>query len=290
MKIVFRVLFALALLTPLLSSAATLRAYSSVGDSAAVVANCIYGTNPYGSDVRGCSNDSGDINNATSSTVANTASQASYSAPAASAQAYASGTLGTLHAYADASIPSADASGHNLQSHAYVEMTDNLQASSSLGALYSNYTYTIAVTGSSTPYSQYGSAPSTNAYGFAQLDIRDATNGTVYASKYLDLNSDTPNGTITGTVSVTPGTMLRLDLVLEVAAGVGTNAVGQSAFAQADYKDTVHFYLDALTPGANTVGTSGYDYTTPAVPLPAPFALMSSALGLLGVIARHKKK
>jgi len=59
-------------------------------------------------------------------------------------------------------------------------------------------------------------------------------------------------------------------------------AGGDGGFAQADYASTVHFYLDAATPGANTVGTSGYDYASAAaVPEPATLWTLAAGLGFL---------
>jgi|GEM_PF-2584778 len=37
-------------------------------------------------------------------------------------------------------------------------------------------------------------------------------------------------------------------------------------YAFSDFENTAHSYLDALTPGANTIGQSGHNFTSP-VPL-----------------------
>lgn len=284
-KFVCRAVLALALFVPLLSSAATLRATSSVGDSAAEVPTCGLGATLGAYSV--CSNDSGELP-ATPLTTAYSASSATYPSGDTS-QTWASGTLGTLHGFGQSNIPSADAAGHNLQSHAQVEMKDSVLASSSYGTLYNNYQYTIDFSGFATADSPYGSAPSTTAFGAVILDIRNPTCTPCYVNKTLDLSSATPNGILTGTLSAPLGEELDLDLFLQVNTQVGTNAVGQSAFAQIDYSNTVHFYLDALTPGANTVGTSGYDYASPAaVPLPASAWMFGS--GLLGLAGMARKR
>lgn len=220
------------------------------------------------------------------------ASSASYST-GITTQAWAFCTLGTLHGFAQSDIPSGDAIGHNVQSSAQVRMQDSVVASSSLGALYNNYTYTVNITGLLTASSAYGiPGPSTTAFGTVILDIRNPTCTPCYINKYFDPSSAAPNGIITGTLMNVPlNEVLQLDLLLQVNTQVGTNAVGQSAFAQTDYQNTVHFYLDALTPGANTVALSGYDYASPAavVPLPATGWLLGSGLfGLMGMAWRKK--
>lgn len=272
------------------TSAASLQASSGAGDSAAVVANCLLGTNPYG-DVRGCADNSGLLSNAGPLSSVYSASSATYPT-GITTQAWASGTLGTLHGFAESNIPSADAIGHNVQSSAQLRMQDSVVASSSLGTLYNNYKYTVDITGFLTASSKYGiPGPSTTAFGTVILDIRNPTCTPCYINKQFDPSSATPNGIITGTLMSVPiNEVLQLDLTLQVNTQVGSNAVGQSAFAQTDYQNTVHFYLDALTPGANTVALSGYNYATPAAAVPEPSAvwLMLSGLTLAGVAVRRR--
>jgi hypothetical protein len=56
-----------------------------------------------------------------------------------------------------------------------------------------------------------------------------------------------------------------------------------------DYSHTVIAHLDALTPGASTVGVSGFDYAT-AVPEPSMPALVGFGLGVLAVWERRHRR
>ena len=82
------------------------------------------------------------------------------------------------------------------------------------------------------------------------------------------------------------GEILQFDITLAAQLGVSTNAVGQSGYAQADYSHTLHFYFDALTPGANTVASSGFDYATP-VPEAPTAALLLAGVALLAISVRR---
>jgi hypothetical protein len=201
-----------------------------------------------------------------------------------STQASASASLGTLRAFAQTDIPSADNVGHNTQSHARADMQDTVIASSSYGTLFNNYAYTVNITGVTTPSNGTYDIPSIKADAFVQLNIRMAATGDVLASKFWETGPGAlGGGVISGTLLGIPkDAVLSLDLYMEADSGVGTNAIGQSGFAQADYSNTVHFYLDALTPGANTVSTSGYDYAmAAAVPEPASLWTLGAGLGFL---------
>lgn len=291
-KLIAALYLCAAILAPSILSAATLQAGSSAWDSAAVVATCLTGAYQNG-DVRGCADNSGLLSNATPISSVYSASSASYST-GITTQAWASGTLGTLHAFAQTDIPSADAIGHNVQSSAQVDMNDTLMASSSLGSLYNNYQYTVNISGSTTAPSALYAAPSFSANAIVGINIFDNTTLSTLAHQYWSTSSSlvaSGGGVLTGMLSgVAAGDSITLDLFLQVGSGVGTNAAGQSGFAQADYSNTVHFYLDALTPGANTVALSGYDYATPAAVVPVPSAVWLFGSGLLGLVGVARRK
>jgi len=277
------------LLLPLAGQAASLQVSSSAGDSAAVVATCLQGSYPFGSDVRGCSDGS-------QATVSNPLDSLASAADAVypsgmSSIATASASLGTLHAFAQTQIPNGDAIGHNLQSHAYADMQDTLLASSSNGTLFNNYSYTVNITGATTASTPVFAVPNLRADAFVQLNIRYATTGEVLVGTFWE-TSDTVlgGGVISGTLTGIPkDARLSLEVFIQTDTGVVTSAFGQGGFAQADYSSTVHLYLDALTPGANTVGSTGYDYATAAVPEPSSPWLLAAGLAAIGLRLRRRR-
>lgn len=292
MKSVYRCLLIVPLALPLFSAAATLQAGSSAGDTANVEATCVFGAYDNG-DTRGCVDRTPTpLVAATPSSLDVTHASAQY-ANGITTSAWTSATLGTLHAFAQTSIPLSDATPHNVQSSAQARMIDTLLASSSLGSLYNNYQYTVNISGFTTAPSALYAAPSFGATAYVGINIFDNTTFTTLVQQNWQASSlvASGGGLLTGTISAAAGDSITLDLTLQVGSGVGTNVAGQSGFAQADYQNTVHFYLDAVTPGANTVATSGYDYASPsAVPEPETYAMMMVGLGLIGLIARRKKQ
>ena len=247
---------AAAALAPAAAQAASLEATTSAGDSAGVVATCLKGSNA--ADPRGCTDLIAQSPLVSSATVLSSASWATYPTSFYS-QAAASAALGTLRAMAQTSIPLSDAGFHNLQSHAIAEMRDSLIASSSLGTLFNNYQYNVNITGFATPSNGTYDLPSIKSDTFVQIDIRVENTGEVLASKHWETSaSSLGGGSITGMIGgVAANTQLALDLYIQSESGIVTSAAGQSGFAEADYSSTVHFYLDALTPGANTVSLGG---------------------------------
>ena len=170
-------------------------------------------------------------------------------------------------------------------------MRDTLLASSSLGSLYNNYQWTVNISGSSTVPSPYGVFPDSNGFEYIGLNIVDNTTRTTLANPNWSYTLGNGGKFIfSGTISgVAANDSLYMQLDLQVGAGSGTNAVGQSSYAYSDYSHTVLFNLDALTPGANTVGSTGFDYATP-VPVPGSYVLMMSGLGMFGFLARRRNR
>jgi hypothetical protein len=277
-----------ALLMPLAGQAASLQAYTSAGDSAAVVATCLFGSYPYGSDLRGCSDDSGMVNGANASTKAASDSWATYASSAYS-RASAAAQLGTLRASAQTFIPAGDNVGHNLQSHATADMQDTLLAGPSSGSFVSGYNYSVVITGFATPSTPSYTVPSIRSDVYVQLNIRVAATGEVLVGKYWETTDlQLGNGLISGSFGgVAPNTPLSLEVFIDADSYVTTASGGAGGYAEANYASTVHFYLDAATPGANTVGGSGYDYATAAA-VPEPASLWTLALGL-GFLAWRRR-
>jgi hypothetical protein len=200
-----------------------------------------------------------------------------------SASASTAATLGTLHAVAEANVPLSD-QGHNLQSSASVRMQDTLLASSSLGSLFNNYQYTVKISGSTTLPSDLFATPAFSANASVNLNIFDNTTfkTLVHTTWEAPSNGGPANVVLTGSIlGVGANDQISFDLTLSVGAGVNPSAANQSGFARADFGNTVHFYFDALTPGANTVAQSGQDYAAPApVPLPATFGMLFAGSAL----------
>ena len=91
-------------------------------------------------------------------------------------------------------------------------------------------------------------------------------------------------------MGVPADTVLQFTVYIEADAWVGTNATGQAGFARTDYSNTVHFYFDALTPGANTLSASGHDYAlAAAVPEPPIVWTLGVGLGLLAWRRRRQQ-
>lgn len=278
-----------AAILPVLSSAATLQAGSSAGDTASVVAICGAGAND-GGDVRGCVDRTPvPLATAIPGTTYTTAASATY-ANGNSASASTAATVGTLHAWAEASIPLSDG-GHNLQSRADVRLLDSLLASSSLGSLYNNYAYNVVITGSTTTPSELFALPRVLATAFVNLVIFDDTAFKTLVHTTWEASTLVASGgaTLTGSIAGVPANdHITFDLTLSVGAGVNTSDAGQSGFARADYSNTVHFFFDALTPGANTVAESGHDYASPA-PVPVPGAGGLLMAGCAALVSRGRR-
>jgi hypothetical protein len=198
--------------------------------------------------------------------------------------ALAKAQLGTLRALALASVPGAgDGVGHNLQSQAIAEMQDTLLAGTSYGALVVGYNYNVVITGFSTPSTAVFALPDLQANVYVQIGIRNAATGEVLASKFWETTDlQLGNGSISGSFNAAAGTLLSLDVFMQAGATVGTTASGSGGVSDADYQNTVHVYLDAVTPGANTISTGGYDFATAAaVPEPASLWTLGTGLGFL---------
>jgi hypothetical protein len=196
--------------------------------------------------------------------------------------------FGGLHSYADAHETSL--AGHAPQSDAESEFIDYIKPWDSSPVGYTAYTLTLALSGSHSPTSGYGAFPGYSALGQVIYDIRDNRTGDVFTSGTYDTTDATPpNFTISAGVSIPAPEAtddIRIDVTLSAYTYVNNgNPAYQTAVA--DYSDTLVVHLDALTPGASTLGASGYDYATVAsVPEPSTWLMLFAGVAALGIKRR----
>ncbi len=277
------------LLLPLTGQAALIQTSASAGDSAALIATCLAGAQPYGTDVRGCSDGTGQLTISSLLAVPGSDAWAMY-ANGLSSRAIASATPGTWCAFATTQIPAGDALGHNLESQACADFQDTLLASSACGTLVTGYRYNVVNTGSATPGHPVHSIPGLKSDAYVPLNIRFAATGEVLVETYWECN-DLALGSvsISGSSSgVAAGTPLSREVFIQTDSGVFTTVFGDGVPAQADHSSTVQFDPDALTPDANTVSTGGWDCATPA-PAPEPASAWAPAAGP-GPLAMRRRR
>jgi len=173
------------------------------------------------------------------------------------------------------------------QAAAQTEFVDYLLPGASSPIGYASYMLTLAISGNHT--SQDSSYPDAiTAEGFVTWDIRNNRTGDVYAHgtwTSTDLNPQTLLHIPVG--GVAPNDLMRLDVGLDAFAYVmsnNSNPADLTAFA--DYSHTLVASLDAVTPGASTLGVSGYDYAS-SVPEPGSLLLLLPAIGMLIPRARR---
>jgi hypothetical protein len=79
---------------------------------------------------------------------------------------------------------------------------------------------------------------------------------------------------------------------MEADAGAGNNP-GQTASSSADLSHTGTLLIDVLTSGASLTFLSGHNYSSAAAsatPLPAALPLFAGGLGVIGLLARRRKR
>jgi hypothetical protein len=293
--------FALALICGLLGGAASpnavaasLQVGSFAGDTANDVANCISGTHS-GGDLRFC----GDSNSLTPAVAGATVSGDSNTsfADGVTTRAWGIAALGTLKAFATTNNPGTSALFRNTQSRAIADMSDVIAVTNSLGASSNTYHYTVVVNGSLSPAVGGGGAfPA--ASGLVAVDFNTSPFncpaggcGDAGVIANWDSGSGNPKGSSTvygGSFTLNVGASFQMRATLDVSSGVNAFAF-QSGTGTADYGSTVHVYLDAVTPGANTVGAGGFDYATAAVPEPASAWLALCGLVVMAGRVRRRK-
>ncbi len=203
--------------------------------------------------------------------------------------------LGQLHAYADAHrtsngnfyapvYPAGDA-----QSSATARFTDYLlPAHNDPSIHYANYLLTLNLTGSHS--SQDNALPnSISAVAQISWDIRDELTGHVYANGNFDTTDAQPTKLaqipVTGVVATDP---MSIEVSLSDFAYVMSTNQPNYLTAVVDYSDTLDVNLDALTPGASTVGATGFDYASPSA-VPEPAAGLLCLAGLIAIACRARR-
>jgi len=266
------------------AATASLQVGSSAGDTANDVATCLSGTH-VGNDLRFCA-DGNSLTPAFAGQTVGGNSSSSFS-DGVTTRAWGIAALGTLRAFATTSNPGTSAMGRNTQSQAIADMSDVIAVTNSLGAASNTYHYTVVVNGSLSPaVGSVGEFPL--AAGHVIVDFNTspfacpaAGCGDAGVIHNWDSGSGDPKGSSIvygGNFTLNVGASFQMRATLEAESGVNALAF-QSAVGTADYGSTVHIYIDAVTPGANTVGASGFNYAS-AVPEPA-----SAWLAICGVLA-----
>jgi hypothetical protein len=267
------------------AATASLQVGSFAGDTASDVANCISGTHS-GGDLRFCG-DGSSVPVAVAGSTTSGDSNTTF-ADGVTTRAWGVAALGTLRAFATTNNPGTSALFRNTQSQAIADMSDVIAVTNSMGATSNTYHYTVVVNGSLSP-AVGGGGQFPVASGLVVVDFNTTPFGCPAAGcgdpgviHNWDSSSGDAKGSSTvygGNFTVNVGASFQMRATLEAESGVNAMAF-QSGIGTANYGSTVHIYLDAVTPGANTVGVSGYDYATAAVPEPA-----SAWLALCGLLA-----
>jgi hypothetical protein len=257
--------------------------YANAGTSSPDVATCLHGAYLNG-DTRGCV-DSKTAQAAVAGDVLSGWGEATYS-NGIDTQAWGWVTFGTLRAYAQSTVPPGP-DFRNTQSRGAVTMGDLIAVTNTNGAASNTYQYTLVVSGVlSPPVGSYGSFP----YGYSSVFVGFNTSPvgcfscTGVVNNWTAESGQPGDTVITGTFSMPVGSSFQMRASIDLGSYLNTFA-GQSAQATADYGNTVHVYIDALTAGANTVGASGYDYASPA---PEPASGLLLLLGLCALARRRK--
>lgn len=254
--------------------------YANAGDSVADPATCLKGVHPFG-DVRGCSG-------AVDSTPAHAGETLHGEGHAQwtngiDSQAWATAAFGSLRAYALTTNPGVS-DDRNTQSRGAASMDDFITAGNSIGAAVTVYHYTVSMHGTLSPWLRLtgNDVGRTSGYvNFFASPICFAC-GNVVDNRSLDVGlTHTSYG---GSFSVPTGVKFEVGLGLDVSAYAAVPA-GTPATELADYANTVTLHIDGITPGANTLGASGFNYAT-AVPEPASALLL--LIGLLGLSTRTR--
>jgi len=202
------------------------------------------------------------------------------------ADASAVAGLGQLHAYSDAhrAYDNGYYSRGDAQAGADATFTDYILPSTNDQSIsYVNYLLTLNLTGSHTLEDAHN-YPGFSAMAQISWDLRNYSTGQVYASAVFDTTDASQSKLLQIPISALPNKLMSLSVGISTSTYVTSNDAPQYLTAVADYKDTLTVHLDAVTPGANTVGTSGQDYATAAVPEPSTWALTLAGLGVIGCL------
>lgn len=254
--------------------------YANAGDSVADVATCLDGVHPFG-DTRGCS---GSIAStpALNGTTLHGVGHAVWT-NGIDSQAWATAAFGSLKAFAETTNPGVS-DNRNTQSRGAASMDDFITATNANGAPMTVYHYSVSVHGLLSPWLTLAGSDVGRTSAFVNFFVSPicfACNNVVdNRSPDVGLTSYVYGGSF----SVPTGVKFEIGLGLDVSAYAAVPA-GTAATELADYGGTVTLHIDGVTPGANTLGASGFDYATAAVPEPSSLLLL--LLGLLAIAVRN---
>ena len=258
--------------------------YAGGGVTSADVANCVKGGYVFG-DTRSCDGSTG----AVAAHAGDTLSGWGWAtfANGISTQARGVAAFGTLGAFALSEVPNTVNAPRNTQSRGAATMHDVISATNTSGATSTTYQYTVIVNGSLSPLIGFvGVTP--YAYASVSTGLSFSPNcfdcNTV-SSNWNSVSGQPANNVRTGSFTVLAGVSFQMS-ASDVISYINT-APFQSATAQADYGSTMHVYLDAATPGGNTVGASGFNY---ASAVPEPSSSMLLLLGTAAVVAMRVRR
>ena len=264
--------------------------YANGGVTSPDLATCVKGSFYSGSDTRFCDGSQ----HQTAAVAGDTLSGWGWAtfANGISSQAWGVAAFGTLKAYAQSAVPAGVTQSRNTQSRGAVTMYDVLTASNGNGAATTTYHFTVTVNGSlSAPQGSFtGIYPLSTGNVFASFSVSPVcfACGNVVAN-WSSGSGQAASTVYAGTFTVPTGVQMQLSAGLDTSSYINTQPF-QTAFAEASYGNTMHLHIDAVTPGANTVGASGFNYAS-AVPEPSSaLLLLAGVAGLAGLAGRAQDR
>ncbi|MBS0264467.1 MAG: hypothetical protein JSS02_21205 [Planctomycetes bacterium] len=202
----------------------------------------------------------------------------------AKATASSKAAIGTLRAMGTASFPSAYGQGY-ITGSSSASFTEFVPLSGGVGTKFT-YKLTMNVDGLHTvPGFEVGGTFSADVVA----SVRLSDNFGNYDSYTTWTATDTQQGTILTAFLSGQISSVSQHLIYTGTLSVGAYVSGSSAYRSAvsNYQNTAHFYLDAVTPGANTVGESGYNFASPSAVVPEPRSWLLLAVGVALLLARR---
>jgi hypothetical protein len=208
------------------------------------------------------------------------------------ANASATVSFGTAHVYADAHRTFNASLGGPIQvgdaqSKGFAEFYDYIPTTALSNNVY-NLQFNISGThtASDNPYPN-----SLSALGYLYYSVTDVKTSTYLAYGQWSSTDTNPSAVIVRNIVVPLGDQILLRVDFEADAYVMSNNDPSYLTAFANYSDGLNVYLDAVTPGANTIGLSGHDYATPTSAVPEPSTWFMMILGFAGIgFMAHRRK
>lgn len=197
--------------------------------------------------------------------------------------------FGHLHAYSDAHRTYDATSPGDAQAGASASFIDYIDPAANVPIIgYANYQLTLNLNGSHTLTDGAGA---NFIIAGAQLswDLRDERTGQVYASGVFDTTDAHPGTHLVIPVAANPNDWMSVDVGIATNTYVMSYNAAPYLTAVADYHDTLDVSLKAVTPGASTVGVSGFDYAPSAVPEAPPALSWLAGAGVFALRLRRRQ-